>query len=42
METFFPHLTNGIAAPKRLKKRNHLIPLMIVALIFSGVYYIAF
>ena len=42
MEVHFPHLTNGIAAPKRIKKRNHFIPLMVVALVSSLVFYIAF
>ena len=43
MELHFPHLTNGISAPQRVKKRNskHL-PLIAVALAIGFVYYIAF
>jgi len=41
MELYFPHLTNGIVAPKRIKKRNYTLPL-IVALAISAIAYIFF
>jgi len=42
MELHFPHLTNGIVAPKRIKKRNYTLPLIVAALVIAAIAYTSF
>lgn len=37
MELHFPHLTNGIVAPKRVKKRSKIVPMLSAASVVIGV-----
>ena len=38
MEIHFPHLTNGITAPKRVRKTKLAFPVVAVALVAGLVY----
>jgi len=40
MELHFPHLTNGIVAPKRIKKRSITLPLIVASLAIVAIAYI--
>lgn len=42
METYFPHITNGLTAPQRVKKRSKILPLTAIAIIVAAIYFIAF
>jgi len=42
MELHFPHLTNGIVAPKRIKKRSITLPLIVASAVIAAIAYLSF